>query len=220
MLWVAAAVGTAALATAMLVPHIPRVATRLGGFFSIGYDMRIVGAASNGDTDEVSALLARGYNPNATHLEGSSALSWAVAARSLPTVRVLLNHGADPNLGGQWSSCVQIAVDWIDSSETPSEKSEARTVVRLLLTHGVDLREEDLSRADLRDLPLQDHSLRGCDLTGTRLENVDFGDADLRGANLRGADLTDAALDGAKYDLQTKWPAGFDPQAAGAVLVE
>jgi hypothetical protein len=48
--------------------------------------------------------------------------------------------------------------------------------------------------------------------------------ADLRGANLSGsasmADLSRATLTGAKYTSKTEWPPDFDPEAAGAVLVE
>jgi uncharacterized protein YjbI with pentapeptide repeats len=50
----------------------------------------------------------------------------------------------------------------------------------------------------------------------------------LRGAILRGADLSCANLDGAwlryadlrgaRYDAETRWPAGFDPAARGAIL--
>ena len=43
---------------------------------------------------------------------------------------------------------------------------------------------------------------------------------DLSMANLRGADLTGVDLTSAKYDDATIWPDGFDPEAAGAVLVE
>ncbi len=48
--------------------------------------------------------------------------------------------------------------------------------------------------------------------------------ADLQGVDLSGADLGGANLRGAKYDANTKWPVlpqpeGFDPEAAGAVLV-
>jgi uncharacterized protein YjbI with pentapeptide repeats len=39
-------------------------------------------------------------------------------------------------------------------------------------------------------------------------------------ADLRGADLRYANLHGATYNADTKWPEGFDPEAAGAVLVE
>ena len=44
--------------------------------------------------------------------------------------------------------------------------------------------------------------------------------ADLTGADLTGANLSDAYLRAAKYNANTKWPVGFDPVAAGAVLVE
>ncbi len=37
----------------------------------------------------------------------------------------------------------------------------------------------------------------------------------LPGANMLGADLSEAY-----YDTQTKWPEGFDPEAAGAVQDE
>ena len=52
--------------------------------------------------------------------------------------------------------------------------------------------------------------------------------ADLNHANLRGADLSNAVLvdsreraifTGAEYDGRTKWPPGFDPEAAGAIRV-
>lgn len=50
-------------------------------------------------------------------------------------------------------------------------------------------------------------------------------DVNLRGANLYGVNLSRAALRGAdlrgaKYNADTKWPLGFDPEAAGAVLME
>jgi uncharacterized protein YjbI with pentapeptide repeats len=38
--------------------------------------------------------------------------------------------------------------------------------------------------------------------------------------NLVEANLSGADLSGAKYNKETKWPAGFDPQAAGAMLEE
>ena len=44
--------------------------------------------------------------------------------------------------------------------------------------------------------------------------------ADLRDIDLRWADLFRADLRGAKYDTHTKFPEGFDPVAAGALLVE
>jgi hypothetical protein len=45
-------------------------------------------------------------------------------------------------------------------------------------------------------------------------------EAHLEGANLRNAHLEDAWLEGATFSSQTRWPEGFDPLDAGAVLVE
>ena len=60
---------------------------------------------------------------------------------------------------------------------------------------------------------------------GADLRNIDLSDADLRKANLRGANLTGAIYCdsylpdcGADFNPLTKWPEGFDPVAAGAVL--
>ena len=44
--------------------------------------------------------------------------------------------------------------------------------------------------------------------------------ASLSGADVTGADLFKADLREAKYNANTKWPEGFDPKAAGAVLVK
>ena len=44
--------------------------------------------------------------------------------------------------------------------------------------------------------------------------------ADLQGIDLSRADLRGAILYGAKYNANTQWPEGFDPEAEGMVLVE
>jgi len=74
----------------------------------------------------------------------------------------------------------------VDASAVESHDG-IRTVVGM---YGVDLREADL---------------RGADLTG-----VSILAADLRGAHLLGADLR-----GAIYDVDTKFPEGFDPGSRG-----
>ena len=55
----------------------------------------------------------------------------------------------------------------------------------------------------------------GESLEGADLEGVDLQGADLSGANLRWADLREA-----KYNKDTRFPEGFDPEAEGVVLVE
>jgi uncharacterized protein YjbI with pentapeptide repeats len=74
----------------------------------------------------------------------------------------------------------------------------------ILLSSAADLRGSNLQRADLR---------------GARLWSSHLGYANLRGANLSDADLSGSILAGAVYDAHTRWPEGFDPVTAGAVLV-
>ena len=57
------------------------------------------------------------------------------------------------------------------------------------------------------------------DFSQADLANRDLTDAVLTGRDLSDADLTGATLTGAKYDLFTKWPPEFDPEAHGAFLV-
>ena len=52
----------------------------------------------------------------------------------------------------------------------------------------------------------------------------DLGKFDLWGMDLRGADLTDADISHARFvqaraNRATRWPEGFDPQAAGVQLL-
>ena len=56
------------------------------------------------------------------------------------------------------------------------------------------------------------------DLNGSDLTEADLSDARLDNADLTGAILYSARLRGATYNAQTRWPKGFDPVAAGAIL--
>ena len=96
---------------------------------------------------------------------------------------------------------------------------------------GADLRGANLRGANLQGALLDDAQLQGTDLRGTGLSSstvlISFplGEGGLpayspTGRNAisdvrRGANLT-----GTTYDAETKWPEGFDPEAAGAVLVD
>jgi len=70
----------------------------------------------------------------------------------------------------------------------------------------------NLTGANLNGARLNRANLTGANFTGAKLYA-----ADLSGADLTGADLTLTV--GARYDDQTRWPDGFDPEAAGAVQV-
>src|SRR5687768_18300451 len=57
-------------------------------------------AAAQGDVAEVQALLARGAPQTQLGNEGRTALHGAVSMRRIEAARVLLEAGADANLGG------------------------------------------------------------------------------------------------------------------------
>ena len=99
----------------------------------------------------------------------------------------------------------------------------------------------NLYKANLAKAHLDWASLRGACLIYAHLEKAILVYADLRGANLQkahlnGADLKWTHLEGAdlgnithddytlwveaKYNKTTQWPDGFDPVAAGCILVE
>jgi uncharacterized protein YjbI with pentapeptide repeats len=106
--------------------------------------------------------------------------------------------------------------------------SRARLVVadlREAFLVRADLSNADLAGADLREavLPgadLSEANLFDADLSGAKLFDANLIEADLRGANLRGAYLSRANLRTARFSPDTKWPENYDPEAAGAVLIE
>lgn len=110
--------------------------------------------------------------------------------------------------------------------------------------NGADLSEADLSQtnlsfAELREVNLTRANLSGADLSGTNLSGknlsgvnfsnakltfANLSEADLSGANLSDTDISEAkllntTLNSAFYTSKTIWPDGFDPQAAGSVLL-
>ena len=100
-------------------------------------------------------------------------------------------------------------------------------IVRLLKQYAAgerNFRKEDLNNAnlfeaDLQGINLAQASLVAADLRGANLTRANLTEADLRDsclieADLRSANLTGANLEGAIYDEDTEFPAGFDPEAA------
>ena len=93
------------------------------------------------------------------------------------------------------------------------------TLTEAVLTQA-DLKGADLSYADLAEADLSHANLRGADLSYAVLRGANLTSADLRGAMLIGTDLREtqlhnAQLTDADYDpLETRFPAGFDPDAA------
>jgi uncharacterized protein YjbI with pentapeptide repeats len=83
---------------------------------------------------------------------------------------------------------------------------------------GADLGAANLTGANLAKALLWGAHLIGANLDQANLSGSGLDRADLSKADLTGADLNGAVLKGAKYDQNTKWPAGFDPAAAGAIF--
>jgi len=92
---------------------------------------------------------------------------------------------------------------------------------------GVSCEESDLSDANLSGSYLYDTDLKetfmlranlsGAELRAVDLEYTSLYEAILNGANLSSAKIYYTDLRKAKYDDETIWPEGFDPQDAGAV---
>ena len=83
---------------------------------------------------------------------------------------------------------------------TPNGTLEGESIEAILKEHGLDclrsadLRDADLSAADLRSADLRDADLSAADLRGANLRSADLSDANLRSADLRGANLHGANL--------------------------
>ncbi len=80
---------------------------------------------------------------------------------------------------------------------------------------GANLISATLTQANFRTTNLQKTSF-----VASNLQGAIFCQANLSGATLTGAILVDAELEGAVYNEHTVWPEGFDPNDAGAILVD
>jgi uncharacterized protein YjbI with pentapeptide repeats len=85
---------------------------------------------------------------------------------------------------------------------------------------GANLSHANLTLANLLGADLSRVNLLGAYLSRANLTLANLTDANLSHANLSHANLTNTYLDGVLYNTKTIWPKGFDPKAAGAVLVE
>lgn len=111
-------------------------------------------------------------------------------------------------------------------------------MLQLLSLRGANLSGASLSKAYLFNIRLAEANLQYADLVGATLFFVDLRLANLHGAKFMGKDpeaitfadlerrppvaakLIEVDLRGARYNRQTKWPKGFDPVDAGAILDE
>ena len=87
-----------------------------------------------------------------------------------------------------------------------------------------DLIEVNLEGANLREAKLYEAKLEGANLREANLQRANLRGANLQGAdlqlaNLKGADLYGAKLKRAKYDNETQFPEGFNPEGHGMIKV-
>lgn len=85
---------------------------------------------------------------------------------------------------------------------------------------GATLFETNFTEAHMRKSNLRGVNLVNATLKGTELVRANLENADLSNANLEDAILHQANLRGAKYNKNTTFPEGFDPEAAGAIRVD
>jgi len=93
------------------------------------------------------------------------------------------------------------------------------TNLRNGVLNRANLEKADLSNADLCGVRLSGASLRGANLSGADMRGANLSQADLSGANLQGIKHLDATLGKARFDGDTRFPAGFNPAARGWILV-
>jgi ankyrin repeat protein len=101
-------------------------------------DPELVRAAAGGDATRVRQLLQHGSPTNSYHLEGSSALWWAVSSDSLECVQLLLDHGADPNGHGQWDSVIEKAVQDLEFNDDGKPRT---AIIQALLAQRSRIRD-------------------------------------------------------------------------------
>jgi hypothetical protein len=124
-------------------------------------------------------------------------------------------------------------LSWANLSETGMMGANLHGAVLIETSlFNTDLSETDMLGADMTRAELNLANLSGADLGGANLGMADLYGTNLIGAYLEGttligaSNLTEALLIGARYTKghtyypDTEWPDGFDPQEAGAILVE
>jgi uncharacterized protein YjbI with pentapeptide repeats len=86
--------------------------------------------------------------------------------------------------------------------------------------NGTQFQNADLQKSNFRMADLRGADFEGADLRGANFRSVHLlGGANFESADLRGASFRGAELHGARYNPDTRWPAGVDPRRQGAVLV-
>lgn len=117
-------------AGAVLLPIVIGAGMLVERLVQIRQDQAFVGAAEEGDTEKMAALLKRGVSVNATSFDNNSGLWMAAIFRQLPAVRLLLERGANPDAPSQFGdSPLEAAVSNLSNdSGTASAKTDVAII--------------------------------------------------------------------------------------------
>lgn len=151
---------------------------------------------------------------DAAILEGANLKRASLRAASLVSAK--LSHAVLEEANFEYADMSAAEIRWANLRGAKALGvflSGAKLIVSDL--YGANLRDAHLGYADLRLANLSSTDLRGADLSESNLEG-----ADLTHAQLQNAFLWETKLVNAKYSTHTQWPEGFDPKAAGAILVD
>jgi uncharacterized protein YjbI with pentapeptide repeats len=119
--------------------------------------------------------------------------------------------------GGHWMTC---QLDGANLREARLIKLETYEIKAA----DVDFSLVEAPKHAFSDCKLERANFAGANLAGGAISACALAGASFREANIVGTDLSEQELagvdlTGAKYDRKTRFPEGFDPAAAGAVLV-
>jgi hypothetical protein len=130
----------------------------------------------------------------------------ATAGLSAGTVALLACERPEPRPPTPLPVDPWVAVAYDGCSEVPA--------IARLRDH--ENKGQDFSGAEWPGAKLRGTTFTACNFRGGDFRGTDFTGADLWECDFTGAELTGANLSGVTYDIFTRWPAGFDPQAHGA----
>lgn len=88
-----------------------------------------------------------------------------------------------------------------------------------LIGPGLNYDGVDFSGRDFAGVEFRGASFVGANFTNVRMPDADMRNTNVRGTNFTNANIAGVLFTGALYDAATVWPNGFDPAAAGAILV-
>jgi len=134
--------------------------------------------------------------------------------------RAVLNRAAMRN--ADLSMCIFIEASLVDANLSHAVTNSAvflKANLRGAVLEFVQAVDAVFDNADLTDSQLSNAFLMMTSFVGANLTRAKLESAHLQGANFEGANFEGASLRGASYDAKTRWPEGFDPDAAGAVRV-